>query len=324
MTVADSTVCRIRLTNPEDLVEGIRGSELEPCQLTRQSLDSELFRLILPASCLDIISLGPAMLFTGRMPLDSYTLVFVLKCPEKGRSFNFSVEHSDGYIGFFRPGGHLDAFTPAGYENATLTVSTERFLSELIRRGMQLPERLLAEGAAMPIAPAAQRKVRRLVADLKSLGEEGMANFTHLAARTALEEELFGAFFEALEAGSNGFVPPSTSRIAFRQRRLNDVREFLSGNDLREITLSKLCEVADLSDRGLENLFRDHLGVTPHTYLRHLRLHAARRDLLREGDARPESVKEVALQHGFWHLGRFARYYREVFGEFPNGTLAKR
>jgi AraC family ethanolamine operon transcriptional activator len=34
-------------------------------------------------------------------------------------------------------------------------------------------------------------------------------------------------------------------------------------------------------------------------------------------------VKSVALSHGFWHLGQFARDYRETFGETPTETLAR-
>ena len=56
----------------------------------------------------------------------------------------------------------------------------------------------------------------------------------------------------------------------------------------------------------------------PATYLRRLRLNQVRR-LLRQprvGDT-PTRVTETALEHGFWHLGRFSFHYRELFGESP-------
>ena len=59
------------------------------------------------------------------MPDDSYTLVFVLDCPGGGRNFTFSIEHPDGWLGFFPPGRELDAYTPEGYCHATLTVPRE-------------------------------------------------------------------------------------------------------------------------------------------------------------------------------------------------------
>jgi len=33
------------------------------------------------------------------------------------------------------------------------------------------------------------------------------------------------------------------------------------------------------------------------------------------------AVSEAALRSGFDHLGRFARYYRDFFGESPSATL---
>ena len=40
--------------------------------------------------------------------------------------------------------------------------------------------------------------------------------------------------------------------------------------------------------------------------------------------ARAATVKEAAMSHGFWHLGRFAAHYRGLFGENPADTLARR
>ena len=38
--------------------------------------------------------------------------------------------------------------------------------------------------------------------------------------------------------------------------------------------------------------------------------------------ATAESLKAIALAHGFWHMGEFRALYRDLFGETPQQTLA--
>jgi AraC family transcriptional regulator, ethanolamine operon transcriptional activator len=52
-----------------------------------------------------------------------------------------------------------------------------------------------------------------------------------------------------------------------------------------------------------------------------VRLTAARRAL--QDPSATTSVTDVALQRGFFHLGRFAHDYRELFGESPSETLRR-
>ena len=63
--------------------------------------------------------------------------------------------------------------------------------------------------------------------------------------------------------------------------------------------------------------------VSPSAYLRIAALHEVRHALLAEPPAR-DAVSRAAVDHGFWHLSRFAGQYRALFGESPSETLAAR
>ena len=89
------------------------------------------------------------------------------------------------------------------------------------------------------------------------------------------------------------------------------------------VTLRQLCEVTGVSDRALESAFKETFDITPKAYITLTRLHGVRRTLCAAG---PDelSVTEVAMRWGFIHLGRFAQYYREQFGESPSESLHRR
>ena len=144
-------VVSMQVLDPEALAAAIHNANFQPCQISVRPSPSRIARVMCEEVCLDFAALGPAMLFSGTMPENCYTLVFVTDCPKKGRSFNFSVEHNDGYMGFFPPGGMLDAYTPEGYANATLTVPSSVFLTAVERLFPEIPDSILERGAGMRI-----------------------------------------------------------------------------------------------------------------------------------------------------------------------------
>jgi len=66
----------------------------------------------------------------------------------------------------------------------------------------------------------------------------------------------------------------------------------------------------------------EFLGVSPMRYLLLRRLNKAR-SALRRADPSTMSVAEVARNHQFLELGRFAVTYRTTFGESPSVTLQR-
>jgi AraC family ethanolamine operon transcriptional activator len=66
----------------------------------------------------------------------------------------------------------------------------------------------------------------------------------------------------------------------------------------------------------LERAFQHTYGMAPQRLITLQRLAKARRALLTQN----ASVTDIAMGHGFWHLGRFAVLYKNYFGESPSHT----
>lgn len=88
-----------------------------------------------------------------------------------------------------------------------------------------------------------------------------------------------------------------------------------------DISTEQLMAVAKVSERSLYTLFERQVGVSPRDYIRQRKLERVH-VVLQRGAAR--SVTEVALDHGFVHLGRFSEAYRKRFGELPSYTWKRR
>lgn len=99
---------------------------------------------------------------------------------------------------------------------------------------------------------------------------------------------------------------------AFIQERADD----------RSLTVSELAQALGVGMRALQAAFQAHRRQTPLAYLRQVRLAQVRQELLEA--ASDDTVTELALAHGFFHLGRFAQQYKAQFGESPSDTLRAR
>ncbi len=100
-------------------------------------------------------------------------------------------------------------------------------------------------------------------------------------------------------------------------RRAQAVIEARADEDLSIGDIAQACAV---TPRALQYAFRQHLGCTPLTYLRRVRLDLVRLSL-RDGSA--ASVSDAAVRLGFLNPGRFATEYRQAYGENPRDTLRR-
>jgi AraC-like DNA-binding protein len=135
----------------------------------------------------------------------------------------------------------------------------------------------------------------------------------------ALEQEFFYAIIHCL-AGNDADDNPSTRHhhAAVMVRLEETLRRCID----RRLSLPELSAEVGVPERTLRMCCAEFLGVSPTRYLLLQRLNRAR-SALRRADPSTASVSEIARNHQFAELGRFAVRYRTTFGETPSTTLER-
>ncbi len=270
-----------------------------------------------PSVCLDFAELGPSMLFKGAMAEGCYTIPYIMYSPQDARLFNFNLAHQDGYMGLFTPGSEIDLFTPEGYAAATLVVPAAMFELAVEKCFPEISDRFLETGGGVKVGLEQRLELAAILKSVREMERDAYSAFAHLQTRQHLESLLVNAYLAGLRSGVMDRV---SLRARGRMKRLQHARDFVEAHSHQPIDLAELCVATGMSLRGLQVLFRDTLGVSPHTYIRNQRLHGVRRVLL---ESKPEAgvIKRAALEWGFWHMGHFTKNYRDLFGETPGGTI---
>ena len=115
---------------------------------------------------------------------------------------------------------------------------------------------------------------------------------------------------------------PVTAPNAVCSRRIaKQAQAFIEARYADPIHIEDLCRATGVGVRSLQRAFRSYFDVTVTEYIKTIRLDMAYRTL-HAAHASEHTVAEVALEHGFSHLGRFSVMYGERFGESPSVTLA--
>lgn len=107
--------------------------------------------------------------------------------------------------------------------------------------------------------------------------------------------------------------------VASNYRR---VRDYIATQAGEPLSVGEMAQAIGMEPVQLRALFRHVTGLSPSEWIRIKRLDAVRRELS-NGVGAGQTVSDVAMNWGFWHLGRFAQYYAAKFGETPSETLAR-
>lgn len=316
--VAMSTVL-LDTTDPAEAVDGICAA-YERVQLFRQPSSeggrTRIRRTTLGSLDVNEIQLGcelgfrtdpPDRIYLARMRSGTFVYEWM-----KHRQLIFGTDDVAAYDG--SEGGPFTGW--AARTHCDVLSIDRRALSEVATGPGNAPVRLTG---LVPVSPEAKRHLLR-VADYvcESVSED----------IPVVREPLISSTIQRYLAASILAAFPSTAVL---DTTVEDQRDstpqllrravaFIDDNAHADISLADIANAIFVTPRALQYMFRKHRDCTPTEYLRQVRLHHAHLELV-AGNRDTTSVGEIARKWGFGHMGRFAAYYRQHYGQSPHVTL---
>jgi len=156
---------------------------------------------------------------------------------------------------------------------------------------------------------------------LSTLQQTITPDFHPTSWRRSLEERLRTMLEDALTCEDLLATRAGHRRHALAREAERLIWQRVASGQASGLSLDELCADLGTTRRTLQLAFQDHFATPVGMVTRSARLQRVREEL--DSGAAP-AVSEAALRGGFEHLGRFARYYRDFFGESPSATLRGR
>lgn len=273
------------------------------------------------------LMLGPIQLF---IESSSHALVQTCQTWSGATWFGIPVQHQSvvrvdgtrvapGMLGLHSGQGDFQLTTPDDFGFLGIVIQTDWLRHYAAIENSELPPALLTQ-RVLQVPDDALEAFRRWLCQLLVAQPASVQGLTPQGQQHLLDEAVSG-LVQLLTHGKNG--PRENVSAQHARHMLRRTRDYLQAHTDRCVTVHELCEQLGSSPRALQDCFRKHVGLSPKTYLKALKLNDARREL-RRVDSACASVSAVAERYGFWHLSQFAADYRWLFGELPSETLRKR
>ena len=260
---------------------------------------------------------------TADLAIDNLPADFIrLQIAHRGRATTSvggrTTDINDSQLAITPAGCRSRTVCEAGHERLTFRLSEPVLLQRLTALLGAKPKGELtfqpAIAAGEPHAQTLSNLIRFLAQQLDSTASQLPA-----AVCRELEHAIQIAF---LYAGRNSF-----SHLLENQEStpapwvVRRIEEFIEANWQQPVTIDRLAAEAGVSARAIFRAFERRRGYSPMAFAKAIRLKRAR-EILTSGDP-AVSVTAAAFKSNFASPSRFAKDYREAFGELPSDTIVR-
>ncbi|MGY4230751.1 AraC-like DNA-binding protein [Bradyrhizobium sp. USDA 4503] len=211
------------------------------------------------------------------------------------------------------PGDECDVLLRGNSLYVTATLTVKQLKKEVEQERLAL-RRNLTSRTGLHIEPLPRDALISLREQVVTVHTPGDTRDKRLGIGRRMLRTLVCHYAQLPDIGDGRMRPVGQALI------VHEARDYIRRHLTSTISVDDIARAAQTSPRTLFRAFSEILGDTPRDYIRRLRLHRIRRELLSN---RTTTVSLAAQNWGMaGDLGRLSKNYRELFGEFPSSTLA--
>jgi len=303
-------------TDPIPYQAAIRGAEVELLVTGRGDFYAELTQIDLGQlwmqyGCESLPRVSHAVVSSERVPV-----MFLADTNQEAMHFSGKdVTTAAIVVNGVATTHHLRTSGPCRWATVSLPSNDWAAVAGPVNRG------LIAGSLASFVQPGRESMTRlaELHRAIRQLAAAAPSTFSYPEVIRSLEQELMQATMRCL-AGQE--QTEARSRRQHHSAIVKRLEDLLAANCNKPLYLVEICQAVGASERTLRICCEEHLGMGPIRYLWQRRMQLVRRALIL-ADPAITTVTQVAINHGFWELGRFSVSYRFLFGESPSTSLRR-
>ncbi|MCP4010486.1 MAG: AraC family transcriptional regulator [Proteobacteria bacterium] len=293
-------------------------------QLNSEYFKSYIFQLVASRILISSAHFGCHVEQRGTTPEGMRTFAVLNEdCPEL--LWFGQIINQDNLL-VFPAHGEIESFSRAGFGVTTISIPADLLAEFFERNGIDIITKAIPPEEV--IKKASKTHLNQLRYLLRQLVEiANLAQYQYSAAYSVLvdgvESQILLSIFNIMT--EDIFQSRKTWHKISRQvnsRTMRVVLNYIQNHINEQQRVQELCQIAHVSERTLQYLFRQQLGMTPKAYLKGQQLFKVHQALWH---VEPSDVKigAIASQFGFCHMGQFSTDYRKMFGELPSETLSR-
>lgn len=311
MTLPVSTIRSLRLQEfePDQLLDAVRGARFEHYVLGGSTRIVQLDHWSCGDVSVDVGRYSFPLRAVGPFPANRLCLGYMRSL---GRSRVNGFAASRQTIELYPCGAELDYYADTASEWVAIEFSEEALQDAAHRHLGQELDIPWGQTVSFDTITAERALLDRLVNRLWPRPADGTAMIRAILGSIA------GLLADVRDRTRR--TPPGWKK---RQARIRRAEAYLRANLDQPVDLASLAAAVGAAPRTLQKEFVAAYGISPLHWRRCLALHHARH-LLRAPDGRTFTIEAIARRCGFRHMGRFAGYFRDLFGEHPSHALHSR
>jgi len=306
------TMDMARIESSHQLRECTRGSDVDVVQLKAGRQRGFVAHIAIDNLAMSVGRFALDARARGLINPTRVTLGMMLASP--GRVSYWREDVRPGDVVVTPPGSEIDAIYLSGAWYVTIAMAPSDLTSALSGEDRLADPGCWNMRGVRHVEPLLGEEVRRRLANII------LKLNCNIGTTPQAADFLRRSIIEAFVISSLNALPqdraPSLSTGA---RLVSEVESYVDASDGRPVHISELCSALRVSRRTLHRAFVDTLNMGPVGYLRRRRLSAIQ-TALKRGDRATTPIADIAFEYGFSDPGRFAAYYRSLFGESPSQT----